>query len=221
MRPGTISAPSGLYRTDRGTPPRVSQVRELQLPRVGRSSPRSRSANTEAERAAEPDLPDKNTLTQIELMRQLSEIPNVASRSPSRTRWHLQVVQLPTRRATAERRVNLTDGPARSRRREIPPMGLVTIALVIIGAWIGVLVFVLAIFKASGRADAEEERYLVEGRDDVSNQSRAPDSNDIFGDHRAPVARGELIREAQRLRIGLPGRSRVRLTRLAGILRHR
>ncbi len=39
-RPGTIAAPSGPYRTDRDTPPRVLQVRELQLPRIALSQHR-------------------------------------------------------------------------------------------------------------------------------------------------------------------------------------
>lgn len=41
----------------------------------GRSAPRSRSANTEAERAADLTSLVKRALTEIELMRQLSEIP--------------------------------------------------------------------------------------------------------------------------------------------------
>lgn len=57
-RPGTIAAPSGPYRTDRGTPPRVLQVRELQLPRVGEALAEIALSQTQAERAADPDLPE-------------------------------------------------------------------------------------------------------------------------------------------------------------------
>jgi hypothetical protein len=100
-------------------------------------------------------------------------------------------------------------------------MGIVTFALVIVGVWIGVLVFVLAIFKASGHADANEERYLAEGRDDVSNQSLAPHSNATLGGEQRSAGRAELEREAQRLGIELPKRPRARLTLPAGIRRHR
>jgi hypothetical protein len=102
-------------------------------------------------------------------------------------------------------------------------MGLVTIALVIVGCWIGVVFVVLAMCKASGHADAETdaERYLAEGRGEVSNQSLEPDSNATVSDERKSVDRAELERAAQRLRIELPERPHVRRTRPAGIRRHR
>jgi hypothetical protein len=99
-------------------------------------------------------------------------------------------------------------------------VGLVTIALIIGGIWFGVLVFALAIFKASGHADANEERNLAAARDAMS-KSLAPHSNPTVGDERKSVDRAELEREAKRLRIELPQRPHVRLTRLAGIRRHR
>ena len=100
-------------------------------------------------------------------------------------------------------------------------MGLVTLALIIVAAWIGVLVFVLAIFKASAHADANEERCLAEARDDVSTHSLAPHSNATIGGEQRAVDRAELEREAQRLRLELPKRPHVRLTLPAGIRRHR
>jgi hypothetical protein len=99
-------------------------------------------------------------------------------------------------------------------------MGLATITLIVFGVWIGVVVLVLAMCKASGAADAEAERYLAERRGDVSNQSLAPDPNATAGDERHTVDRAELEREAQRLRIELPERH-LRLPRLVGIRRHR
>jgi hypothetical protein len=63
-------------------------------------------------------------------------------------------------------------------------MGLVTIALIIVAVWIGLLAFVVAMFRASGHADADEERYLAEPRDDASNQSPAPHSGAAVGDER-------------------------------------
>jgi hypothetical protein len=100
-------------------------------------------------------------------------------------------------------------------------MGLVTIALILVAVWVLVLVFVLAIFRASGRADANEERYLAEERADMWNQSRAPQAEDTLRDERRSADRAQLEREAQRLRIELPERPHVRLTRFGAIRRHR
>lgn len=83
-------------------------------------------------------------------------------------------------------------------------MGLLIIALIVVVVWIGVLVVVLAACTASGRADAEEERHLAQGREE-----------------RKPIDRAGLEREAARLRIELPERPRLRLTRLVGTRRHR
>lgn len=84
-------------------------------------------------------------------------------------------------------------------------MNLVIIALIVVALWIGLLVLVLAICRASAHADAVEERYL-----DPSDRDR-----------RKPVDREELEREAERLRIKLPDRPRLRLTRLVGTRRPR
>jgi hypothetical protein len=100
-------------------------------------------------------------------------------------------------------------------------MGVFIIALIIVAVWIGILVFVLAVCKASAHADANEERYLAEMRDDVSSQSPAPASNATVSGERKSVDRAELEREAERLRIELPKRPLTRLTRPAGIRRHR
>jgi len=100
-------------------------------------------------------------------------------------------------------------------------MGLVIIALIIVAVWIGLLVFVLAVGKASGHADAAEERYLAEESDDLSNQSRARHFDATGCDERKPIDRAELERELERLRIELPERPRLRLTRLVGMRRHR
>jgi hypothetical protein len=75
--------------------------------------------------------------------------------------------------------------------------------------------------KASGHADAAEERYLAEGCDDVSNQALAPHLDATGCDERKSIDRAEPEREAERLRIELPERPRLRLTRLVGTLRHR
>jgi hypothetical protein len=99
-------------------------------------------------------------------------------------------------------------------------MGLVTVALIIVTLWICILLFVLAIAKASGRADANEERYLAAGRDDVSNQSLAPHSDATVGDAGKSTDRVELQRAAERLGIELPERPPLRLTRLVGTRRH-
>jgi hypothetical protein len=86
----------------------------------------------------------------------------------------LEVVQKRSKRARADCRVKVTPGTG-SIARERTPVGFVTIALIIVVAvWIGVAVLVMAMFKASGHADADDERYLAEARDDVSNQSPAP-----------------------------------------------
>jgi hypothetical protein len=100
-------------------------------------------------------------------------------------------------------------------------MGLVTIALIVVVVWIGLVAFVLAIGEASGRADADEERNLAAGVDDVSNQALAPDSHATVGDDRKSIDRPELEREAKRLGIELPDRPRLLLTRLVGTRRHR
>lgn len=83
-------------------------------------------------------------------------------------------------------------------------MDFVIIALIVVAVWIGLLVFVWAMCKASGRADAAEERHLA----------------DEF-DERKPIDRAELERDAERLRVELPERPRLRRTRLAGPRRHR
>lgn len=96
-------------------------------------------------------------------------------------------------------------------------MDLVIITLIIVVVWIGLLVVVLAICRASAHADADEERYLAEGCDDVSSQPVAP----RFDDDRKSIDRADLDREAERLRIELPDRPRLRLTRLVGTRRPR
>jgi hypothetical protein len=100
-------------------------------------------------------------------------------------------------------------------------MGLVIIALIIVAVWIGLLVIVLAVCRASGHADAAEERYLAEGCGDVSNRSVATHFDATGCGERESIDRAELEREAERLRIELPGRPRLRLTRLVGTRRHR
>jgi hypothetical protein len=100
-------------------------------------------------------------------------------------------------------------------------MGLVTVALIIVALWICILVFVLAIAKASGRADADEERYSAQERDDASNQSLAPHSDATVGDEPRSTDRAELQRAAERLGIELPERPRLRVKRLVGTRRHR
>jgi hypothetical protein len=100
-------------------------------------------------------------------------------------------------------------------------MDLLVIALIVVAVWIGLLVFVLAVCRASGHADAAEERYLAEARDDVSNQSPASQFDAAGYGERRSIDRAELEREAERLRIELPGRPRLRLTRLVGTRRHR
>jgi hypothetical protein len=99
-------------------------------------------------------------------------------------------------------------------------MGSVTIALIIVAVWIGLLVFVFAMCAASGRADADEARWLAEGRDDVSNESLAPHPVAVC-DERRSIDAGELEREAERLRIALPERPRLHVPRLVGARRHR
>lgn len=96
-------------------------------------------------------------------------------------------------------------------------MDFVVIALIVVAIWISLLVVVLAVCRASGRADAAEERDLAEGRYDVSNRSLAPHVGTAGREER----RAELERGAERLRIELPERPRLRLTRLVGTRRHR
>lgn len=100
-------------------------------------------------------------------------------------------------------------------------MDLLTIALIIGAVWIGVLVVVLAMCKASGHADADEERYLAEMRDDVSNQSPAQHSDATVGDERRSIDAAELQRQAERLGIELPERPRRHLPLRVGTRRHR
>lgn len=100
-------------------------------------------------------------------------------------------------------------------------MDFVVIALIIVAVWIGLLVLVLAVCRASGRADAAEERDLAERRYDVPNRSLAPHVETTGRHERKPIDRSELERELERLRIKLPERPRARLTRLVGTRRHR
>jgi hypothetical protein len=100
-------------------------------------------------------------------------------------------------------------------------MDLVSIALIIVALWIGVLVFVLAMCKTSGHADADEARFFAEKRDDVSSQSPAPYSDIALGDERRSIDAAELEHEAERLRVELPERRRLHLPRLVGTHRHR
>ena len=99
-------------------------------------------------------------------------------------------------------------------------MLFVVIAL-IVAVWIGLLVAVLAMCKASGRADAAEERYLAEGCDDVSSQSLAAHLDATGCDEQGSIDPAELEREAERLRIELTKRRRLGLTRLVGTRRPR
>jgi hypothetical protein len=98
-------------------------------------------------------------------------------------------------------------------------MGLI-IALIIVAVWIGVLIFVLAVCKASGHADAAEERNLAEARN-VPSHSPAPHLDATGLDQGNSIDPAELEREAERLRIELPDRPRLRLTRLVGTRRQR
>jgi hypothetical protein len=100
-------------------------------------------------------------------------------------------------------------------------MDLLSIALVIVALWIGVVVLVLAMCKASGHADADEERHFAEGRDHVSNQLPAPYADVALGDDRRPIDAAELQRDAERLGINLPERRRLHLPHLVGTHRHR
>lgn len=100
-------------------------------------------------------------------------------------------------------------------------MDLLGIALIIVAIWIGLLVVVVAMCKASARADADEERHLAEGREDMWNQSLAPHSNVAIGDARRSTDAAELEREAKRLGIELPKRRRLHLPHLVGTHRHR
>jgi hypothetical protein len=100
-------------------------------------------------------------------------------------------------------------------------MDFVTIGLIIAAVWIGVLfVVVFAIFKASGHADADEERQLAELRDEVSHLSPASQSDAAVGDERRSIDAAELEREAERLGIELPARPRLRRRRRVGTRRH-
>ncbi len=108
----------------------------------------------------------------------------------------------------------------RARERSLR-MDLVSIALVIVAFWIVVVVLVLAMCKASGHADADEERHFAEGRDDVSNRLPAPYADVALGDHRRPIDAAKLERESERLGIELPERRRRRLPHLVGTHRHR
>lgn len=100
-------------------------------------------------------------------------------------------------------------------------MDLLSIALVIVGLWIGVVALVLAMCRASSHADAVEERHFAEARNDVSNELPAPYADVALGDDRRPIDAGEREREAQRLGIDLPERRRLRLPHLVGTHRHR
>lgn len=79
----------------------------------------------------------------------------------------------------------------------------------------------LAVCKASGHADAAEERYLPGGRDDVSHPPLTPHSDATGREERKSIDRAKLEREAEQLRISLPERPRLRLTRLVTTRRHR
>jgi hypothetical protein len=98
-------------------------------------------------------------------------------------------------------------------------MDLVSIPFVVVALWIGVVVFVVAMCKASGNADADAERYFAEGRDDVPSQSPEPYSAVAPGDDRRAIDAAEFEREAKRFGIELPERQRV--PRLVGTHRDR
>jgi hypothetical protein len=98
-------------------------------------------------------------------------------------------------------------------------MGIISVALLIVALWICILLFMLAIAKASGRADADEERYLAEARDYMSNQSLAPHSDATIGDEGKSTDRAELQRAAERLGIELPERPPLHPTPLVGTRR--
>ena len=101
-------------------------------------------------------------------------------------------------------------------------MSLVTLGFIILAVWIGALVvIVLAVSKASGRADADEERYLAQGHLDVSNRLPVAPSDTAVGGERRPLDAGELERQAERLGIQLPERPRLHLPRLVWTRRHR
>lgn len=104
------------------------------------------------------------------------------------------------------------------REKEVPPVDLVNIALIVAAIWISLLVtLVVAMCKASAQADAHEERHLAERRDDVWNQSSAPHA--AVGDGRRSTDAAEPERETERVRIGLPERALPQLARFVGTRR--
>lgn len=99
-------------------------------------------------------------------------------------------------------------------------MDSVSIALIIAAVWIGLLVMlVVAVCKASAQADADQERHFAERRDDVWNESPAPHSAASVGDDRRSTDAAELEREAERLGIRLPERTRSQPAQFVGTRR--
>lgn len=102
-------------------------------------------------------------------------------------------------------------------------MDVVIVALVIVAVWVGLLVFVMALCRAAARADADadEQRYLAEGCDGVSNESVASHLSATDCDEVNAIIREELERQAERLHVELPEKTRPRRARLVGARRHR
>jgi hypothetical protein len=99
-------------------------------------------------------------------------------------------------------------------------MDFVSIALIIVGIWICVLVFVLAISKAAARADSDEERLWASRSDAAADEQPRARLGATLAHTQQSTDPAELARDADRLGIDMPRHWRPRLKRPIGARHH-
>jgi hypothetical protein len=105
---------------------------------------------------------------------------------------------------------------ARDRDLGIASMDFVSIALIIVGIWICIVIFVLAISKASARADSEGERmWAARSNAAADGQSRAELGATLAHTQRS-IDPAEPARDADRLGLDMPKHWRPSLKRVIG-----
>lgn len=99
-------------------------------------------------------------------------------------------------------------------------MDFVSIALIIVGIWICVSAFVLAILKAAARADSDEERLWASLSDAAADEQSLTGFGPTLGHTQQRSDPAVLARDVDRLGTDVPKRWHPRLKRAIGAWHH-
>ena len=99
-------------------------------------------------------------------------------------------------------------------------MDFFSIALIVVGIWICILIFVLAISKAAARADSDEERWWASRSDAAGDEQSRAGLDATLAHTQQSTDPAELARDADRPGIHRPRHWRPRLKRAIGAWYH-